>query len=280
MKRMFRAKTPKSMFSATKNEDELQIILYGVIGDDYFGYGIGAKDVADQLAAAGEISRVVLRINSPGGDVFEGAAIYNLLNSSGHQVDVIIDGLAASAASYVAMVGKTVTMGEGAMMMIHNPWCMEIGDANDMRAMANTLDKVRDSMLSGYMKRYTGTQDELKALLDAETWLTAQDCEDCGLCDQISSADDETQARARAASASFDLSIFKHAPKSLTKKAAAAGQCQCPCSECGDGNCVSCSHEGCDCTGCDCDQSVDAKAAKQRKSIFRQRLALYERSVA
>jgi ATP-dependent Clp protease, protease subunit len=203
-------------FSAKKKADnELEIMLYGEIGQDGWTIGIGARDISDQLKTAGDVSAITLRINSPGGDVFEGAAIYNLLAGQSVPVNVIIDGLAASAASYIAMVGKNVTMGDGSMIMIHNPWSFAIGDANDLRAKANILDKVRDSMLSGYMKRYSGTEDELIAALDAETWLTAEDAQECGFCDSITSADDESAAQAKAIAAKFDLSAFKNTPEKL-----------------------------------------------------------------
>jgi ATP-dependent protease ClpP protease subunit len=271
LKKLFAERKAANAFSAKKKADnELEIMLYGEIGQDFWGMGIGAKDVADQLKAAGDVSKIVLRINSPGGDVFEGAAIFNLLASQSAEVDVVIDGLAASAASYIAMIGKTVTMGEGAMIMIHNPWSFAIGDANDMRATANVLDKVRDSMLSGYMKRYTGTKDELIAALDAETWLTAEDAKACGFCDSITSADAETKAKAKAVSATFDLSIFKNTPDKLkaenndtdgaithvesepTTPAENGTDCTCPCGPCQNSNCSGCTTEDCNYDECDC----------------------------
>lgn len=273
LKKLFAQRKSTNAFSAKKKADnELEIMLYGEIGQDFWGMGIGAKDVADQLKAAGEIARIVLRINSPGGDVFEGAAIYNLLASQSADVDVIIDGLAASAASYIAMVGKKVTMGEGAMFMIHNPWSFAIGDANDMRKTAATLDKVRDSMLSGYMRRYKGTKDELLASLDAETWMTAEEAKAQGMCDEITTADDQTKAKAAAVSASFDLSLFKNTPEKLkprsennetdgavtdvesspTTPAENGTDCSCPCENCKNSNCAGCTTADCNYDECDC----------------------------
>jgi ATP-dependent protease ClpP protease subunit len=211
----------KGIFSAVKNAaNELEMLIYDEIGYDFWtGGGITAQDVADQIRAAGPVSRIALRINSPGGDVFEGSAIYSQLSKSGVPVDVYIDGLAASAASFIAMVGTTISMGDNAMMMIHNPWSIELGDANDMRKCADTLDKVRDSMLPAYMRRYSGSEDDFKALLDAETWLTAQDCKDCGLADKITTPDMSTQAKAKSVSAKFDLSVFKNTPESMKPQA-------------------------------------------------------------
>jgi ATP-dependent protease ClpP protease subunit len=269
------ARERKGIFSAIKNANgELEIMLYDEIGYDFWsGGGITAKDVADQLKAAGTLSRIVLRINSPGGDVFEGSAIYSQLASSGVPVDVMIDGLAASAASFIAMVGRSVSMGDNAMMMIHNPWSIEMGDANDMRKCADTLDKVRDSMLPAYMRRYSGTQDELIALLDAETWLTAEDCKQAGLADEITTPDTATQARVKSVAAKFDLSAFKNAPESLKKPKAESNDtdgaithvesepttpsengtdCACPCASCQNSNCAGCTTADCNYDNCDC----------------------------
>jgi ATP-dependent Clp protease, protease subunit len=220
MKRTLQAlASPKRIFSAIKNDSsDLEIMLYDQIGYDFWtGGGATAKDLSAQLKAAGSVNRIALHINSPGGDVFEGAAMYNLLAQCGIPVDVVVDGLAASAASYIAMVGQTITMGQGAMMMIHNPWSIEIGDANALRKTADTLDKVRDSMLSGYMSKYEGTQDELKALLDAETWLTAQDAVDAGFADQIAAppAKASDKDKAKALARIFDLSQYKNTPADL-----------------------------------------------------------------
>src|ERR1043165_3959314 len=132
-------------------DDRLELLLYGDIGDVWMG--ITPSDVAEQLRLAGEVSQIDVHINSRGGDVFDGVTIYNLLASHGATVNVIVDGLAASAASYIAMVGDTVTMGEGAMLMIHNPYRFALGNANELRKTADMLDKVCASMLPAYMKR-------------------------------------------------------------------------------------------------------------------------------
>jgi ATP-dependent Clp protease protease subunit len=256
------------------NGTELELMLYGDIGDDWFG--IGPSAVAEQLRAAGDISEITVRINSRGGDVFDGATIYNLLASQGVPVNVIIDGLAASAASYIAMVGETVTMGEGAMLMIHNPYCFALGNANELRKTADMLDKVRDSMLSGYMKRYSGTEDDLKAALDAETWMTADDAKKAGLCDEIAGADDKDDATNDLAAA-FDLSIFRNVPKSLKnvgrkKPKADATTCPCPCGPCLEGSCTGCSGPDCNYPECkDCPQQTGTM------DFHRMRLRLHER---
>lgn len=272
IKNFFASKIPAPRLQSNTNGGTLELMLYGDIGDDWFG--IGPTAVAEQLRAAGDISEIVVRINSRGGDVFDGATIYNLLASQGVPVNVVIDGLAASAASYIAMVGETVTMGEGAMLMIHNPYCFALGNANELRKTADMLDKVRDSMLSGYMKRYSGTEDELKAALDAETWMTADDAKKVGLCDEIAGAEHDDAAKDLAAA--FDLSIFSNVPKNLqnaARKPKAETACPCPCAQCADANCVGCSDPNCDSVECKtCPQQMSARAPAVDPHLMRLRL--------
>lgn len=115
-----------------------EISIYEEIG----GFGITAKKFAEDLKALGDVSHIDLRIHSPGGDVFEGIAIYNLLRNHPAEITVYIDGVAASMASVVAMAGDRVVMPENAMMMIHKPWGISGGNAGDMRDYADLLDKV------------------------------------------------------------------------------------------------------------------------------------------
>ncbi len=113
------SKDSRRFFNAAQTESVLTLEVYDVIGADFFGDGITASAVSDAIAQAGSHDSVALRINSPGGDAFEGVAIYNVLKNHGKPVNVYVDGLAASAASIVAMAGDTICMGTGAMMMIH-----------------------------------------------------------------------------------------------------------------------------------------------------------------
>jgi ATP-dependent Clp protease, protease subunit len=276
IKNFFTARAAAPRLQANNEAGELELMLYGDIGDDWFG--ISPSAVAEQLRAAGDITSITVRINSRGGDVFDGATIYNLLASQGVPVNVVIDGLAASAASYIAMVGENVTMGEGAMIMIHNPYCFALGNATELRKTADMLDKVRDSMLSGYMKRYSGTEDELKAALDAETWMTAADAKKAGLCDEIAGADANEDPKDLVAA--FDLSIFRNVPEKFKNagrtKPKAEAVCPCPCGECRDGNCASCSDPNCDFPECeDCPQQEAARSLSMEH--YRMRLKLHER---
>jgi ATP-dependent Clp protease, protease subunit len=278
IKNFLAERSPAPRLQSNTNGGVLELLLYGDIGDDWFG--IGPSAVAEQLRAAGDISSITARINSRGGDVFDGATIYNLLASQGVPVNVVIDGLAASAASYIAMVPTvgegTITMGEGSMLMIHNPYCFALGNANELRKTADMLDKVRDSMLSGYMKRYSGTEDELKAALDAETWMTADDAKQAGLCDTIA-GDDADDDAAEGLAASFDLSIFRNVPQNLKnagrkKPKAASTTCPCPCDPCLGGNCPDCSDPDCDYPEC-----VGCPQQTGTMDFYRMRLKLHER---
>ncbi|WP_041689178.1 ClpP-like prohead protease/major capsid protein fusion protein [Rahnella aceris] len=162
---------------------------------DEIGYwGVTARQFTSSMKALGDLDHINLHIHSPGGDVFDGIAIYNLLNSHTASKTVYIDGLAASMASVIAMVGNPIIMPENAMMMIHKPWGITGGDANDMRDYADLLDKVEAVLIPSYAKKTGKTPDELALMLGEETWMTAQECLEHGFADQISTA---VQAMAR-----------------------------------------------------------------------------------
>ena len=149
------------------------------IFDDIGAFGVSAKSFLNDLASAqGDSVRV--EINSPGGDVFAGLAIYNGLRNSGKKVNVRVLGLAASAASLVAMAGDTIEMPENSFMMVHNPWGFAMGGASDMRDTADMLDKLGTSLASTYAKRTGKSAEEITALLDAETWMSAAEAVDAG----------------------------------------------------------------------------------------------------
>jgi ATP-dependent protease ClpP protease subunit len=124
-----------------------EIHIYDTIGTDFFGEGVGAKSFIDDLAQfAGQDLSV--RINSPGGQVFEGVAIHNALARHDALVNVHIDGMALSIASLIAMAGDTINIAENGIMMIHDPWTWVQGNAADMRKEAENLDRVKEGMLS------------------------------------------------------------------------------------------------------------------------------------
>ena len=128
---------------------------------------------------------LALRLNSPGGSVFDAVAIYNAIKRHSGTVTVWIDGIAASAASYIAMAGDKVVMPENAFLMIHDPAGVVMGTAIDMRAMAEALDKIKGSLLQGYAAKSGRPQEEIAPLMAAETWLDAKDALDLGFADRI-----------------------------------------------------------------------------------------------
>ena len=131
-----------SAYKIYARDDVGTIYLYGVIGETFFADGITAKQIADDLKKLGRLSTLNVRINSEGGDVFQGRTIYNLLKSNPARIVVHIDGLAASAASLVAMAGAEIKIADGSFVMVHNAWSRIAGNAKDMRAHAELLEQV------------------------------------------------------------------------------------------------------------------------------------------
>lgn len=151
---------------------------------DYIGDETNARSIAEFLDEA-DGKQVLLTINSPGGDVFEGIAIYNLLKNSKSRVKVEIVGLAASSASVIAMAGNDVVMSETAMLMIHNPFTVEIGDANDMKKTADVLEKIENSLVTIYSKKTGLPEEKIKQMMDDETWISAEQALKDGFIDRI-----------------------------------------------------------------------------------------------
>ena len=190
----------KSWFSITNTSDTTaEITIYEEIGF----YGVTAKTFLDELKSVGN-RKITLRLNSPGGDVFEGLPIYNRLKEHPGGVEVRIDGLAASMASVIAMAGAPVKIAENALIMIHNPAGFVMGESGDMREFADVLDKIRTSLVSAYTKKTGQTDAKIIAMMDAETWLTAAEALDLGFVDEVTAP--------LKIAARFDTSKFRNAP--------------------------------------------------------------------
>lgn len=168
---------------ATADEDTTEILIYDEIG----WFGLTAKDFVAALAGI-TTPNILVRIQSYGGDVFDGLAIYHALKNHKGNVTCVVDGLAASIASIIALAGKTVSIHESAMMMIHRAWGFAIGNEADMTDMAKVLAKI-DSQLAGIYAKQTGKKsDAMLALMAGDsdgTWFTAQEAADIGLVDEI-----------------------------------------------------------------------------------------------
>jgi len=196
-----------------KDEKTGELTLYGEISDvTWWGDEVTPKQFKEDLDALGDIETLNVYINSPGGDVFAGQAIYSMLKRHKAQINVYIDGLAASIASLIAMVGDRVIMPANAMMMIHNPWTFASGNANDFRKLADDLDKIRDSMVVAYKEKSGLEAEEIIKIMDAETWLTAEECKNYGFADEI----EETKQVAACMDEKY-LSMYKNIPDELKK---------------------------------------------------------------
>jgi ATP-dependent protease ClpP protease subunit len=185
-----------------------RIDIYAEIGGGgWFSEGVSAIDFVAQLAAIdGDLQ---VNINSPGGDVFDGLAIYNALAQRPGNVTTIVDGLAASAASFIAMAGKTRMICPGAMIMIHEAAGLCIGNAGDMRDLAELLDKVSEN-IAGIYASHSGRADGWRAAMRAESWYTADEAVAAGLAHQLAQRPEQG---ALAAAAKFDLSAYLHPPR-------------------------------------------------------------------
>jgi ATP-dependent protease ClpP protease subunit len=165
------------------------ITMFDTIGEDFWtGGGVTAKKVTAQLRAIGE-RPVTVQLNSPGGDMFEGIAIYNVLREHPQDVTVQVMGMAASAASIIAMAGDTVEIGAASFFMIHNAWVLAIGNRHDMAETAAFLEPFDAAMRDVYAARTGLKADDVAKMMDAETWLSGQAAIDKGFADALLSAD-------------------------------------------------------------------------------------------
>lgn len=165
-------------------DDRAEILIYDEIGESWWGEGISAKRFAEELSEI-KAGRIDVRINSGGGSVFEGNAIYNALLRHPARVETYIDGIAASIASVIAMAGERIHIAANAFIMIHNPHGVVWGEAADMRKMADTLDTVRGSLVGTYARRTGLDAAKIEAWMDAETWFNAEEAVEQGFADEI-----------------------------------------------------------------------------------------------
>lgn len=167
------------------------ITMFDVIGEDYWtGGGVTAKKVASQLRAIG--GPVEVQINSPGGDMFEGFAVYNVLREHPHAVTIKVMGMAASAASIIAMAGDRIEIGASSFIMIHNCWVLAYGNRNDLRELADWLEPFDQAMRDVYVSRTGQKADAVGKMLDDETWLSGSQAIDKGFADALFAADKTT----------------------------------------------------------------------------------------
>lgn len=190
------------------DEGVAELFLYDPI-DSWGGWwGVSAKEVAVALALLPEgTDQIRLYINSPGGEVWDAMAIVNQLRRHPARVVAVVDGIAASAASVIAVSADEVVMGMGAQMMIHDAWNVAVGNEADMLAMASRLKKDSDAVAAIYAGKAGGTAEEWRELMREETWLSAEEAVAAGLADRMSAEDAGEQSKA----AVVDLSAFRYA---------------------------------------------------------------------
>lgn len=191
-----------------KAEGEAEISIYDEIGI----WGVTAKAFINDLKKLGAVKNITLSVNSPGGSVFDGLAIYNALKNvrdGGATITAKVMGIAASAASFIVMAANTIEMPENSMMMVHYASGLAWGNADDMRETADILDKIDSSIVGIYTARTGKSEEDVRAMLEAETWLSANEAKDAGFADSVSAN--------VAATASFELENLPETIRNLFK---------------------------------------------------------------
>jgi ATP-dependent Clp protease protease subunit len=199
----------KVVMSGAKSAD---LYIYDEIGGGFFG-GVGAKEIIAEVNKLKKIDTLNVRINSIGGDVFEGLAIYNFLKRYPADVIVSVDGLAASIASIIALAGSEVNIAQNAMFMIHEPFSAVMGTAEDMRRKAELLDTVTSNAIDIYVAKTNQPREKVSAMVAEETWFTAAEAVQFGFADRVT---EELKVAAK-----FDPSKFRNAPKGFGMSAEA-----------------------------------------------------------
>ena len=174
-------------FVDNEEQEEADLFIYGDIVDfAWWEDDVSANDIRKKLNET-NAKTINVHINSLGGDTFTGVAIYNLLKAKSKTAKIItyVDAIAASAASIIAMAGDKIIMPSNTLMMIHNCWTLSIGNANELWKTASDMDKIMDAVIQCYLSKIKITEEELRTLLDDETYLTAQEALEKGFCDEV-----------------------------------------------------------------------------------------------
>jgi ATP-dependent Clp protease protease subunit len=210
-------RSPKEMgpgvlrLAADKDEtDRAAVYIYGDIGG-WWG-GVSAEEFAKEIAAL-DVKNLDVYLNSPGGLVFEGVAIYNALARHSANVVVHVEGIAASIASVIAMAGDEIRIAEGSRFMIHDPWTIVMGSADDLRAEADVLEGLKSDLVDIYAARTEQSRDDLSDWMTVETWLSARDAVDKGFADSMTPAKKKEKKDAHARSAV--IRSFRNVPQDL-----------------------------------------------------------------
>lgn len=202
------AARPRDYRVQAADGEEPTIFIYDIIGLDFWtGEGVTAKQFAKDLAGLKDAPVIHLRINSPGGDVFEARAMVAAMKGHGAKFVAHVDGLAASAASVIAANADETEMVKGSFNMIHNAWTIALGDRHAMLDAASLLEKVDGTIADDYEKRTKAKRDQVVAWMDAETWFTADEAVEAGLADRVIDA--------KVKASAWNLSAYRHTPSAL-----------------------------------------------------------------
>lgn len=196
--------------SARAEVRQTEISIFDEIGY----YGVSAKQFIGDLKRVPADHEIVLKIHSPGGEVFDGNAIFNALKRHPGGVTVQIEGLAASMATVISLAGAPVKMAANGFYMIHNPWGVAMGDADEMRDQAALLEKIREGMIAAYAAKSGQEPKQIAAWMDAETWFSAEEAQAAGFVDEVT----DSLALAASANKFSRLGKFRNAPSDLTAR--------------------------------------------------------------
>lgn len=203
---------PRKWFDKVEEEGKPpEIFIYDQIGLDWWGEGLSAKSFIDEFNKIDSDS-VNIHINSPGGLIYDGLAIYNAITAKNISVNMYIDGMAASTASFIAMAGDKIIMPENADFFIHDPWSCVCGNSSEMNKEAAELDRLKDNILNIYTDRTGAEKDTLKQMMTDETWISGSEAFELGFADEIIE-------NKKAAACLFDIGIFNSVPEHITKMA-------------------------------------------------------------
>lgn len=204
---------PLNLVRAEDQPNEATLYIYDVI-DSY--WGVSAQMVAQAIAGLGKDVTLHIRINSPGGDVFEAEAMATAIRQHPGKTVAHIDGLAASAATRVASAASEVEISEGSFYMIHNAWTIALGDKHAMTESATLLDKVDGTIVADYARRTGASAEQITAWMEAETWFTAQEAVDNKFADRLApTASQAYNSTARQ----FNLAAYNKTPQALLQPA-------------------------------------------------------------
>lgn len=196
-------------FKAKKEEKSAELLLYGEISStSWWGDEVTPKQFKEDLDNLGDIDTLNIYINSGGGDIFAGQAIYSMLKRHNANKTVYVDGLAASIASVIAMAGDKIVIPKNAMIMIHKAWTGMYGNANDFRKIADDLEKIEEGIIATYEEKTGLEKEKIKEMMDKETWMTAEEAFENGFADEI-----EEEKKIAASINKETLNKYKNVPE-------------------------------------------------------------------